>query len=130
MATSRPEQLNDIYNQCYAGLSLSFTNVSLVPHRDARRRLHPVVNESVCTIAPSSTIRLSAMRLRILTRWRTALEEIVVAARLRVVYREPAAASVTPCTWEDAGATVDDIFRRALCRIACRKALSDHTACQ
>ena len=42
-----PRQLNHIYNQCYAGLSLSLTNVSLVPHEMLAAGCIPVVNDAV-----------------------------------------------------------------------------------
>ena len=40
----RPSELNKIYNRCFAGLSLSMTNVSLVPHEMLSAGCIPVVN--------------------------------------------------------------------------------------
>ena len=41
-----PEQLNVVYNRCYAGLSLSMTNASLVPHEMLAAGCIPIVNEA------------------------------------------------------------------------------------
>lgn len=41
-----PEQLNDLYNKCAAGLVLSATNVSLVPHEMLAAGCIPVVNDA------------------------------------------------------------------------------------
>ncbi len=41
-----PEELNTIYNRCFAGLSLSMSNVSLVPHEMLAAGCIPVVNDA------------------------------------------------------------------------------------
>ncbi len=41
-----PDELNAIYNRCFAGLSLSLTNVSLVPHEMLSAGCIPVVNDA------------------------------------------------------------------------------------
>jgi glycosyltransferase involved in cell wall biosynthesis len=41
-----PEQLNAVYNRCIAGLTLSATNVSLVPHEMMAAGCIPVVNDA------------------------------------------------------------------------------------
>ena len=41
-----PEQLNELYNRCVAGLVLSATNVSLVPHEMLAAGCIPVVNDA------------------------------------------------------------------------------------
>lgn len=41
-----PHQLNDLYNECAAGLVLSATNVSLVPHEMLASGCIPVVNDA------------------------------------------------------------------------------------
>ena len=41
-----PAKLNEIYNRCFAGLSLSLTNVSLVPHEMLAAGCIPVVNDA------------------------------------------------------------------------------------
>src|SRR5262249_7903344 len=42
----RPAELNEIYNRCVAGLSLSMTNVSHVPHEMLSAGCIPVVNDA------------------------------------------------------------------------------------
>jgi hypothetical protein len=42
----RPDQLNDLYNSCRVGLSLSFTNVSLIPWELLASGTVPVVNDA------------------------------------------------------------------------------------
>ena len=42
-----PSEINAIYNRCYAGLSLSFTNVSLVALEMLAAGCIPVVNDTV-----------------------------------------------------------------------------------
>ncbi len=42
-----PDELNSIYNRCYAGLSLSFTNVSLVALEMLAAGCIPVVNDTI-----------------------------------------------------------------------------------
>jgi len=107
-----PQQLNEIYNKCYAGLSLSLTNVSLVPHEMLAAGCIPVVNEGlqnrmvldnpfVC-YAPAYPHALASE-----------LEAIVTDPSFEALSRS-AAASVHGFTWDDAGATVDRILRCAL----------------
>ena len=42
----RPDQLNDLYNECIAGIAMSFTNVSLVAEEMLASGCIPVVNDS------------------------------------------------------------------------------------
>jgi hypothetical protein len=107
-----PDQLNRIYNQCFAGLSLSLTNVSLVPHEMLAAGCIPVVNEAV-----QNRIVLDNPFVRYAPPTPHAL-----ASELEALIRTPdfdslsqaAAASVRSATWDDAGATVDAILRRVL----------------
>jgi len=108
----KPEQLNDIYNRCYGGLSLSLTNVSLVPHEMLAAGCIPVVNEAV-----QNRIVLNNPFVRYAQLYPHALAaelEAVVAARDFNSISQAAAQSVSRTTWEDAGATVDRVLRRAL----------------
>ena len=41
-----PAKLNEIYNQCFAGLCLSFTNVSLVPYEMLAAGCIPIINDA------------------------------------------------------------------------------------
>ncbi|MFF2271645.1 glycosyltransferase family 1 protein [Agromyces sp. NPDC058136] len=42
-----PEQLNELYNSCVAGIAMSFTNISLVAEEMLAAGVVPVVNDSV-----------------------------------------------------------------------------------
>ena len=64
-----PDELNDIYNECYAGLSLSFTNVSLVALEMLAAGCIPVVNDTDW-FGPILTVRLFATRPHIRRLWR------------------------------------------------------------
>lgn len=107
-----PEQLNQIYNQCYAGLSLSLTNVSLVPHEMLAAGCIPVVND-----APQNRLVLNNPFVRYAEPYPQAL-----AAELASLVTNPAfeslsqsaASSVRGADWEDAGAVVDAVIRREL----------------
>lgn len=107
-----PDQLNKIYNQCYAGLSLSLTNVSLVPHEMLAAGCIPVVNE-----APQNRLVLDNPFVRYAQPYPQAL-----AAELEALLLDPdfdalsnaAATSVQGTSWDEAGATVDAIFRKAI----------------
>ena len=107
-----PDELNELYNNCYAGLSLSLTNVSLVPHEMLAAGCIPVVNDSILvrTDLKSSLVRYATPYPHALA---SALEEVVLTQDFDSLSRA-AAASVHSTTWEDAGASVDAIFRRAL----------------
>jgi hypothetical protein len=106
-----PDELNRIYNRCYAGLSLSLTNVSLVPHEMLAAGCIPVVNDTVpnrlvldnpfVCYAPSYPEALASE-----------LEALVITRDFDSISRA-SAASVVPASWDNAGATVDMVFRRA-----------------
>jgi glycosyltransferase involved in cell wall biosynthesis len=110
----RPADLNVIYNRCFAGLSLSLTNASLVPHEMLAAGCIPVVNE-----ADHNRIVLDNPFVRY-----AAATPHDLASELEALLRNPApgslaeraAASVRSMSWEDAGRMVDAAFRRALCR--------------
>jgi glycosyltransferase involved in cell wall biosynthesis len=107
-----PDQLNQIYNRCYAGLSLSFTNVSLVALEMLAAGCIPIVNESVHIRSDleNSFVRYAPPNPHALA---SALEEVVITPDFDSLSRA-AAASVRPGSWNEAGAKVDTIFRRAL----------------
>jgi glycosyltransferase involved in cell wall biosynthesis len=108
----RPDELNQIYNQCYAGLSLSLTNVSLVPHEMLAAGCIPVVNEAVQNriVLDNPFVRYAPLYPQALA---SELEALVMTPDFDSL-SQSAAASVRGATWDDAGATVDEIFRRAL----------------
>ena len=97
-----PEQLNELYNRCIAGLVLSATNVSLVPHEMLAAGCIPVVNDADHNrVVLDNFIRIrvrDAVRARRdAVRWSSAPRRAPAAA-------EAAAASVQDTFWDDAGA--------------------------
>jgi hypothetical protein len=105
-----PEALNEIYNRCYAGLSLSLTNVSLVAHEMLAAGCIPVVNEATHNrlVLDNPFVRYAAPYPQALAAELSA----VVAAHDFEVLSASAAASVKLTSWDDAGATVEAILRR------------------
>jgi hypothetical protein len=107
-----PQQLNRIYNECFAGLSLSLTNASLVPHEMLAAGCIPVVND-----AEHNRMVLDNPFIRYAEAYPQALANELSSLVRRPDFAslsEAAAASVRSTSWDDAGATVDAIFRRAL----------------
>jgi glycosyltransferase involved in cell wall biosynthesis len=107
-----PDEINDIYNHCYAGLSLSFTNVSLVALEMLAAGCIPVVNDTVHvrTDLDNPFVRYASAYPQALA---SELEAAVTTCDFDSLSRA-AAASVHTTTWDEAGSTVDAIFRRAL----------------
>jgi O-antigen biosynthesis protein len=107
-----PEEINNIYNRCYAGLSLSFTNVSLVALEMLAAGCIPVVNDTIYvrTDLENSFVHYAPAYPQALA----AELEAVVTAQDYDSLSAAAAASVHSTTWEEAGATVDVILRKAL----------------
>lgn len=107
-----PEELNRIYNTCCAGLSLSFTNVSLVALEMLAAGCIPVVNDAalIRTDIQNSFIQYALPYPHALAE---ALGNVVTDPNLDSLSRS-AAESVHSSTWEDAGSEVDAILRRAL----------------
>ncbi|HEV7804361.1 MAG TPA: hypothetical protein VGO80_00965 [Solirubrobacteraceae bacterium] len=109
-----PGGLNDLYNRCVAGLTLSATNVSLVPHEMLAAGCVPVVNDADhnrvvlandhVAYAPATPFDLASALSRIVEQPPQARQERARAA----------AASVSSTTWEHAGTMVDAIVRRVV----------------
>lgn len=106
-----PTQLCELYNRCIAGLSLSATNVSLVPHELLAAGCIPVVNDAEhnrivldndhVVYAPGSPFQLA-----------DALCGIVEQPPAeRVARAQRAAGSVAGSSWDDAGRQVEAILR-------------------
>jgi glycosyltransferase involved in cell wall biosynthesis len=105
-ALQTPEELNDLYNRSIAGLVLSATNVSLVPHEMLAAGCIPVVNDaeqnrmvldnSYVAYAPATPFELAEAMCALVER---PLAERTAAA-------EAAAASVQGTTWDDAAEAV------------------------
>jgi glycosyltransferase involved in cell wall biosynthesis len=106
-----PEQLNDLYNRCVAGLVMSATNVSLVPHEMLAAGCIPVVNDAEhnrvvldnahVAYAPASPFHLADALCALVER---PIADRTAAARA-------AAASVQETSWDDAGEAVVRIVR-------------------
>lgn len=107
-----PEKLNIIYNQCFAGLSLSLTNVSLVPHEMLAAGCIPVVNDARHNrmVLDNDYVRYAPPNPHALV---SELESVVTTQDFDALSRA-AAGSVCSANWEDAGAKVDVIIRRVL----------------
>jgi glycosyltransferase involved in cell wall biosynthesis len=101
-----PEQLNAIYNRSIAGLVLSATNVSLVPHEMLAAGCIPVVNDAEqnrmvldnphVAYAPATPFDLAARLCELVER--TPAERRATA--------EQASASVQETSWDEAGTAV------------------------
>ncbi|WP_247403824.1 glycosyltransferase family 1 protein [Bradyrhizobium sp. 176] len=108
-----PAKLNEIYNQSFAGLCLSFTNLSLVPYEMLAAGCIPIVNDAEhnhIVLGNSPHVRYSVPTPHALA---TALEDIVRTSDFGALSQN-AAESVKSATWDHAGAAVDAAFRRAL----------------
>lgn len=107
-----PDKLGDIYNACFAGLSLSLTNVSLVPHEMLACGCIPVVNDADHNriVLDNSHIRYAPLSPHALA---DALEEVMTMPDFDAASKR-AAESVGPISWDVAGAAVDQVLRRAL----------------
>ena len=107
-----PGELNAIYNRCFAGLCLSMTNVSLVPHEMLAAGCVPVVND-----ADHNRIVLANDNVEY-----AAATPHALAAALRSVVERPGfddvartcAASVQSASWERAGEAVEQVLRTEL----------------
>jgi O-antigen biosynthesis protein len=109
-----PDQLGGLYNRCIAGLALSATNVSLVPHEMLAAGCIPVVNDAEqnrmvldnpeVVYAPATPFDLANALSALVER---PAEERADAART-------AAASVAGASWQDAGATIERVVREAV----------------
>jgi glycosyltransferase involved in cell wall biosynthesis len=106
-----PAGLARLYNRCVAGLVLSATNVSLVPHEMLGCGCIPLVNDAehnrvvldnpYVAYAPATPFELAAALDALVRRPAAEREEGAAAA----------AASVSATTWAQAGAEVERILR-------------------
>ncbi len=106
-----PDELNGLYNRCIAGLALSATNISLVPHEMLAAGCIPVVNDAEqnrmvldnpeVLYAPATPFELANAL--------TALVERSPAERISAA--RAAATSVQGASWDDAGAAVERVVR-------------------
>lgn len=114
-----PAALNALYNRCYAGLNLSFTNVSLVAQEMLAAGCIPVVNDTplIREDLKSAFVRYAAPFPQALA---SELEAVVTQADFESLSLA-ASASVSKVTWEMAGAAVDSIIRRGIAQHACQR---------
>lgn len=108
----RPEQLNDIYNRCFAGLSLSMTNVSLVPYEMLASGCIPVVNEARHNriVLDNPHVRYAAASPHALAQ---AMHEVVTAPEFDRL-ANAASASIGGLGWDDAGIAVEKFIQREI----------------
>lgn len=109
-----PDELGRLYRRCVAGLTLSATNVSLVPHEMLAAGCIPVVNDAVhnrvvldnphVAYAQATPFALAAELGRLVS----------LSAAERTALAATAAASVTGRSWEDAGRAVDKAIREVV----------------
>ena len=109
-----PAALNDLYNRCVAGLVLSATNVSLVPHEMLASGCLPVVNE-----AEHNRIVLDNDEVVYVPPTPFELADALVAlverpAADRAAAAEAAANSVQSRSWADAGLQVEAAIRKVV----------------
>jgi len=107
-----PQQLNEIYNQCFAGLSLSLTNVSLVPHEMLAAGCIPVVNDAEQNrlVLDNPHVRYAELTPHALAR---AIENLADCPDPDRRSRD-ASASVRGRSWDSSGLQVANILRSAL----------------
>lgn len=112
----RPDQLNEIYNRCFAGLSLSMTNVSLVPHEMLSAGCIPVVNDAKYNrmVLANPHVQYAAPTPHALA---DALHEVVTAPDFGKI-ATAASASVAPLTWATAGVALEQWIRREVAAAA------------
>jgi len=107
-----PDELNNIYSRCYAGLTLSLTNVSLVAYEMLAAGCIPVVNDTlnIRMDLKSAFVRYAAPYPAALA---SELEALVTMPDFESLSKA-AVASVRTVSWDEAGAVVDAVLRRAL----------------
>jgi glycosyltransferase involved in cell wall biosynthesis len=106
-----PAELNVLYNRCIAGLTLSATNTSLVPHEMLAAGCIPVVNDAEhnrmildnphVAFAPSTPFDLANALAALVER----------STNERIAAAKEAAASVQGSSWDTAGGAVERIVR-------------------
>jgi hypothetical protein len=110
----RSNELNAIYNRCFAGLSLSMTNVSLVPHEMLSAGCIPVVNDAEHNriVLDNEFVRYAAPTPHALA---DALSDVVTTTDFAKLAAS-ASSSVSSASWEQAGRVVEKSIRRLVVR--------------
>lgn len=107
-----PSALNEIYGTCFAGLSLSMTNTSLVPHEMLAAGCIPVVNDAEhnrMVLDNPFVVYSDASPQALAEALTNVVDDPGFAERA-----SGAAASVAQVSWDDAGAAVGSAIRRAI----------------
>jgi glycosyltransferase involved in cell wall biosynthesis len=109
-----PQELNALYNRCAAGLVLSATNVSLVPHEMLAAGCIPVVNDAEHNriVLDNDHVAYAAATPFEIAAALGAIVERPFAERAAAA--EAAAASVQGASWDDAGAVIVRIVEDVL----------------
>jgi O-antigen biosynthesis protein len=112
--TLTPAGLNELYNRCIAGLVLSATNVSLVPHEMLAGGCLPVVNEAEHNriVLDNDDVVYSRPTPFELAETLCALVERPAAERAAAAER--AGAGVRGRSWDEAGQQVERTVRRVV----------------
>ena len=120
----KPAELGALYNRCIAGLALSATNVSLVPHEMLAAGCIPVVNDAEHNrvVLDNDHVAYAHATPFELAATLSALVERSPAERVRAA--EAAAASVHGASWDAAGAQVERAVRRVVLAAAAPGALA------
>jgi glycosyltransferase involved in cell wall biosynthesis len=112
--TMTPDELSGLYNRCVAGLVLSATNVSLVPHEMLAAGCLPVVNDAEhnrIVLDNSEVVYSGATPFELAA----ALSELIERdASQRAAAVAAAAASVQGRSWDEAGLKVERVVREAV----------------
>jgi hypothetical protein len=106
-----PVQLNELYNTCRVGLSLSFTNVSLIPWELLGSGVVPVVNDAEHNrmVLDSSSVRWAVPTI-------TGLADAMSAAyeEYSTETGKACSSSVAAASWAEAGAVMVAAIEREL----------------
>lgn len=109
-----PTELNALYNRCVTGLTLSATNVSLVPHEMLASGCVPVVNDAEHNRLVLDNDVVEYARATPFDLADTIAQLISLSISERTDLARRAAASVTGRSWADAGRAVEQTVRRVV----------------
>jgi glycosyltransferase involved in cell wall biosynthesis len=106
----KPQELNELYNRCIAGLVLSATNISLVPHEMLAAGCIPVVNDAEQNRAVLDNPHVAYATATPFDLAEALHSQVVRGADERRRVASAAAASVRGDSWDDAAATVERVI--------------------
>jgi O-antigen biosynthesis protein len=110
----RPDDLNELHNQCAAGPTISMANISLIPLEPLAAGCIPVVNDPQHNrrVLDNPHLRYAPASPQGLAE---ALSRVVRQPDLLALARS-ASGSVQAASWAHAGETVERVLRRELAR--------------